>query len=218
MSESEMRAGEVVPAQDGVRFGRTGRRPGAAASRSKTRKASLPPPKNFETFGRVVNTSASGLMATARITEAGALAFRAIGQASLQMLRNAAFEGSTLRCMEKFTSYLIARLQNERVEVVLAIFLDGGGHIIAEEEIARGTVNRVDVYPREIIRRCLELDAIHIILVHNHPGGPAKPSAKDMMFTRDVLKVAELMDIYLVDHIVVGGGTYFSMYKERLLA
>ena len=265
MLESIVHAREMVPAEEGVRSGRTGRGLRASTSRGKPRREPSPLPKaldqvrrlrgkwsqsqfflmrdrdiietvlslvepksnaslmalalhkNFGTFGRVINTSASALMATAGMTEAGALALRTVGQAALQMLRNAAFDGGKIECMKKFTSYLVARLQNERVEVLLAIFLNAHGRIIKEEEMARGTLTGVPVYPREIIRRCLELDATHIILAHNHPSGVVEPSAEDMVFTSEIVKAAELMDIYLVDHLIIGGGTYFSLHQEKLL-
>jgi DNA repair protein RadC len=173
--------------------------------------------KNFRTFGRVVSASASALMAIEGMTEAGTVALKTVGQAALHMLRNSAVDRARIQSLEDLASYLIARLQHERVEVTLVIFMDSGSRVIAEEEIDRGTVNRVAFYPREIIRRCLELDATGAVLVHNHPGGTLKPSQADMELTRELVEAAEMMDICLVDHIIVAGGGYFSFVQENIL-
>lgn len=113
--------------------------------------------------------------------------------------------------------YVIARLQHERVEVFFCIFLDSASRLIADEELGRGTIDRVAVQPREIIRRCLAIDATGIVLVHNHPTGTLEASRKDIEFTQDVVRAAKLMAIAVHDHVIVGNGQCFSFRANKLL-
>jgi len=76
--------------------------------------------------------------------------------------------------------------------------------LIADEEQARGTVDHVPVYPREVVRRALQLNASALILVHNHPSGDPTPSAADIDMTAQVARAAEALGITLHDHVVIG--------------
>lgn len=90
-----------------------------------------------------------------------------------------------------------------RVEQVRVAFLDAGRRLIRIEVMSNGTVLHAHIYPREIARRCLELSASSIVLIHNHPSGDPTPSAEDVLLTKRVRRALEAIDVSLLDHLVV---------------
>ena len=97
------------------------------------------------------------------------------------------------------------------------LFLDTRNRLLADEAQAKGTVNHTPVYPREVVRRALELQATAIILVHNHPSGDPTPSRDDIEMTREVATAAKALSIVLHDHVIVGNGAWLSFRREGLL-
>jgi DNA repair protein RadC len=108
----------------------------------------------------------------------------------------------------------MARAQNEEFRV---LFLDRKNILIADEVQNRGTVDHTPVYPREIIKRALELSASSIILVHNHPSGDPTPSKADIVMTREVAGAAKALGIAVHDHLVIGRGGHASFKSLGLL-
>jgi DNA repair protein RadC len=114
-------------------------------------------------------------------------------------------------------AYLTARLARELVEQFYVIFLGEGDRLIADEAQARGTVNHTPVYPREVVRRALELNASAIILVHNHPGGDPTPSRDDLVMTQNIVAAGSVLGIAVRDHIIVGNGRRHSFAEAGQL-
>jgi DNA repair protein RadC len=108
----------------------------------------------------------------------------------------------------------MARVPHEEFRV---LFLDRKNVLIADEEQAKGTVDHTPVYPREIIKRALELSASAIILVHNHPSGDPSPSKADIAMTREVASAAKMMGITVHDHLVIGRAGHASFKSLGLL-
>jgi DNA repair protein RadC len=102
-------------------------------------------------------------------------------------------------------------------EVFLCLFLDARHRLIASDETSRGSLTRLAVYPREIVRRALATNAAALIVAHNHPSGAAKPSASDRQLTRVLRDTLALIDVRLIDHLVVGRNTAFSFANEGWL-
>lgn len=96
-------------------------------------------------------------------------------------------------------------------------YLDTKNTLIADEEQATGTVDHVPVYPREVVKRALELNASALILVHNHPSGDPTPSEADITMTRRVQDAAEVMGITLHDHLIIGKSCELSFRSEGYL-
>jgi len=113
--------------------------------------------------------------------------------------------------------YLNARLARERVEQFRVLFLDTKNRLIADEAQARGTVNHTPVYPREVVKRALELHATALILVHNHPSGDSTPSRADIEMTAEVKAAAAALGIVLHDHLIIGRDRPLSFRREGLL-
>jgi DNA repair protein RadC len=89
--------------------------------------------------------------------------------------------------------------------------------VLAVEELFRGTINTASVFPREVVRRALDLGSAAIVAVHNHPSGNPEPSAEDRRVTDDLRKACQLLDITMLDHIIVGSNGYFSFADKRLM-
>ncbi len=119
--------------------------------------------------------------------------------------------------MKQLTDYLSAVLARERIEQFRILFLDEKHQLVADEAQARGTVNHTPVYPREVVRRAIELRAAHLILVHNHPSGDPTPSREDVEMTGMVRQAAALLGIGVQDHIIVGNGQWTSFREQGLL-
>ena len=109
---------------------------------------------------------------------------------------------------------LILEMHDYTRERFVAYFLDCQHQVIESETLFIGTVNAAAVYPREIVRRALQLNAVSLIIAHNHPSGIAEPSSQDRRITDRISKCLELVDITLIDHIVVGGNKAVS-FAER---
>ena len=93
------------------------------------------------------------------------------------------------------------------------VFLDARHHVLTVEEMFQGTLNSATVFPREIVRRALQLNAAAIVAAHNHPSGNPSPSADDRQVTRELQRACGLMDISLLDHIVIGGNDCSSLCR-----
>lgn len=133
------------------------------------------------------------------------------------LLMNEMLEGPVLADSKAALDYLFITLAHETTEQVHALFLDAKNRVIAQERIARGSVTKVDLFPREIVHRALDLGATGLILAHNHPSGDPTPSRSDFNATRAVADAARLFDIILHDHIIVGRAGWRSLRDDGYL-
>jgi DNA repair protein RadC len=115
-------------------------------------------------------------------------------------------------------AYLRATLTGAPREQFRVLFLDKKNRLIADEAMGDGTVDHAPVYPREVMRRALELNASAVILVHNHPSGDPTPSAADVAMTKEVIAAGRALRITVHDHIVVGGQETASLRVLGLLS
>jgi DNA repair protein RadC len=113
--------------------------------------------------------------------------------------------------------YCQARLGHAGVEEFHVLFLDRKNNLIAAEAQQRGTVDHAPVYPREVVKRALELGATALILVHNHPSGDPTPSAADVDMTKQVVRAAQPLGIVIHDHVVIARGRHASFKALGLL-
>ena len=103
------------------------------------------------------------------------------------------------------------------VEHVRVIYLTGGMRCIADEVHQKGTVDAVYMYPREIVKRALELSASNLILVHNHPSGNVEPSLEDIGMIFRLQKMAVVFGVDIFDHMIIGGYCYYSFREKGIL-
>ncbi|MGE3920187.1 MAG: DNA repair protein RadC [Gammaproteobacteria bacterium] len=114
-------------------------------------------------------------------------------------------------------SFFSARLEHYQHEVFACLFLDCKNHFLAFEEIAHGTVNYTYVYTRELIKKTLKHNAVKIILAHNHPSGNSMPSEADKQITRNLKNLLDQIDVFLLDHFIIGHGEITSFTEHGWL-
>jgi DNA repair protein RadC len=114
---------------------------------------------------------------------------------------------------EAVEDYLRLLIGSRPYEVFVCLFLDTRHRLIRSEENSRGSLTRMAVYPREIVRRALSVNAASLIVAHNHPSGAVKPSASDRQLTRVLRDTLALIDVQLIDHLVIGANDTFSFAR-----
>lgn len=113
--------------------------------------------------------------------------------------------------------YLNLSLAQREHEVFACVFMDSQNRVIALEELFRGTLSQTSVYPREVVKRALHHNAGAVIFAHNHPSGFAEPSRADESLTQTLKQALDLVDVKVLDHFVVGGGTTFSFAERGMI-
>ncbi|MFN3274788.1 MAG: RadC family protein, partial [Paracoccus sp. (in: a-proteobacteria)] len=137
--------------------------------------------------------------------------------AAQRMARARVMHRPVLSGWQALLDYCHTAMAHREIEQFRVLFMDRKNVLIADEEQARGTVDHVPVYPREIIRRALELNASALILVHNHPSGDPTPSEADITMTARIAQAAESMGMTIHDHLIIGKSREISFRSEGLL-
>jgi DNA repair protein RadC len=171
----------------------------------------------FRSFAAAIAAPVPDLLAIDGIGEAGAAALKTVHAAALRLARAEMVDLPVLSNWPKLIAYLTAALAHEQVEQARVLFLDGRNRLLADEAQGRGTVNHTPLYPREVVKRALELQATALVLVHNHPSGDPTPSREDIATTREIKAAAEVLRIVLHDHVIVARGRWLSFRQEGLL-
>ena len=125
--------------------------------------------------------------------------------------------GDTIRSPADTEAFLQARLRHLGHELFCCLYLDNRHRVLRFDELFRGTIDGTSVYPREVVKEALAVNAAAVILAHNHPSGVAEPSQADERITRRLKSALELVDIRLLDHLVIGDGRATSMASRGLM-
>lgn len=141
---------------------------------------------------------------------------RATIEAARDILRRHVTGRCVITSWHALCDYLATTGGALRSESMRVLYLDKKNRLIRDEEAGRGTVDHVPVYPREIMRRAMQLDASAIILTHNHPSGDTTPSAADIAMTKEIARAAEALGITVHDHVITGGADTFSFKANGL--
>jgi DNA repair protein RadC len=174
----------------------------------------------LEKFGSLAEVIAAPV---ARLKEVGGLGEAAITDlkivhaAANRLLRGAVQRRQVLSSWSNVLDYCRAAMGFESKEHFRILFLDKGNHLIADEQHQTGTVDHTPVYPREVVKRALELSATAVILVHNHPSGDPTPSRADIEMTRAIVEVARPLGISVHDHLIVGKDGHASLKALKLM-
>lgn len=168
-------------------------------------------------FARVVASDVRTLAQEPTVGPDAALLLKCIHSAALRLIRTEVTDLPVLSNWDRLMSYLTAALAREKVEQFRVLFLDSKNRLIADEAMHHGTVNHAPVYPREVIRRALELHATALILIHNHPTGDPTPSQADVEITAAVVRAADTLDISVHDHVIIASGAWASLRQLGLL-
>lgn len=151
------------------------------------------------------------------LSENTGVALRAIGELAERGLRAQIKERPVISSWEQLLAYCQAAMGSEREEQFRLLFLDNKNRLMADEVQHKGTVNHTQAYPREIVKRALDLGASALILVHNHPSGDPTPSQADIKLTKEIVTAATALGIRIHDHLIIGRGQHSSMKALGLL-
>ena len=153
-----------------------------------------------DTYGDFIPASAGAIIATARLC------------LDTMLTRTA-----TLVSPADVKNYLTVKLGAYEREVFAVLFLDSQNRLIEYQELFSGTLTQTSVYPREVVKVALQLNAGAVILAHNHPSGVAEPSRADEYITQTLKTTLAMIDVRVLDHMVVAGGSVTSFAERGLL-
>ena len=125
--------------------------------------------------------------------------------------------GEAMTSPQSVKDYLTIKLAELEHEVFFTLWLDGQHRVIQFGSMFRGTMNQTSVYPREVVKEALRLNAGAVIFAHNHPSGMPEPSRADEMLTKTLQEALALVDVKVLDHIIVGGTTTVSFAEKGLI-
>lgn len=166
--------------------------------------------KRFGSLASVLGADAEALAAVKGMGPASTAALIAVRAAAREMLRAPVTNRSVIGSWQQLIDYCTSCIGFAEAEEFHLLFLDAKNALIAAEQQQHGTVNHTPVYPREVVKRALELAASAIIMIHNHPSGDVTPSKADIEMTRAVRDAAKAVGITLHDHLVMGRGRHSS--------
>ena len=142
-------------------------------------------------------------------------------QAARELVRRSLAEqikhGDAMTSPQAVREYLQVTLRGLEHEVFVVVFLDARNRVIAMEELFRGTLTQTSVYPREVIKRALALNAAAVILAHNHPSGDGIPSRADELLTKRLRETLGYIDVRVLDHFIVAGPSVVSLAESGML-
>jgi DNA repair protein RadC len=171
----------------------------------------------FQTLAGVLGAPPALLQEVKGVGETVAVDLKLIANVAQRMLKSELREKQVLSSWSSVIDYCHAAMAYETTEQFRILFLDKRNVLIADEIQGRGTVDHTPVYPREVVKRALELSATAIILVHNHPSGDPTPSRADIDMTRTIVETAKPLGITVHDHIIIGKDGHASLKGLRLI-
>ena len=158
----------------------------------------------FGDFNRVISAVPARLLMVKGVGDAVVLELKIVEAAAQRLMRAKVMNRPILTSWDALVNYCHTAMSHRETEQFRILFLDRKNVLIADEEQAKGTVDHVPVYPREVVKRALELNASALILVHNHPSGDPTPSEADISMTAQVQDAAHVLGITLHDHLIIG--------------
>lgn len=170
----------------------------------------------FGSLAEVLGAPVSRLLEVDGVGEATATDLKIVEAAGHALARGAVSRRTVLDSWSSVIDYCRAAMAFSHVEQFRILFLDKRNGLIADEVQQTGTVDHTPVYPREVLKRALELSASAIILVHNHPSGDPTPSQADVRMTREIADVARPLGVVVHDHIIVGRQGHASLKGLKL--
>lgn len=173
--------------------------------------------ETFGDFNRVLSASPERLIEVRGVGESVAIDLKIVEAAAHRLSRARVMDKPVLSGWEVLLDYCRTTMAHRDTEQFRVLYLDRKNVLIADEEQAKGTVDHVPVYPREVIKRALSLNASAMILVHNHPSGDPSPSQSDIEMTNEIERAASALAITLHDHLIIGKSAEFSFRANRYL-
>ncbi|OYY63861.1 MAG: hypothetical protein B7Y51_05325 [Burkholderiales bacterium 28-67-8] len=171
----------------------------------------------FDGLGGLLQASASDLKRIKGLGPAKRAEITAVMELARRSLAQELAERAVLTSPQQVKDFLRLKLAHLGHEVFAVLFLNAQHQLVELEEMFRGTLTQTSVYPREVVKRALELQASAVILAHNHPSGVAEPSRADEYLTQTLKAALQLVDVRVLDHLVVGRAGVVSFAERGLL-
>ena len=171
----------------------------------------------FGSFAEVLSAHPSRLIEVSGVGEAVATEIKLVHAAAMRLMRGQVINRPLLGSWSAILEYVRAAMAFSDNEQFRVLFLDKKNQLIADEVQQEGTVDHTPVYPREVMKRALELGASAIVLVHNHPSGDPAPSMPDIEMTRKIVDAGQRLNVTIHDHVIVGRKGHFSFRSNGLI-
>lgn len=182
----------------------------AAQPRGDTKPVAKALLGEFGNFAGVVTASHEALQKVDGVGEAAIATLKMAQQFGERLLKNGIEQQNVLTSWQALLDYCYAVMGHREIEHFRILFLNNKNVLIADELQQTGTINHTPVYPREVVKRALELGSSAIILVHNHPSGDTNPSKADIDMTKEVIAAANALAIRVHDHLIIGANDHAS--------
>ncbi len=171
----------------------------------------------FGNFNAVISAPHDQLSRVRGVGPSVVCELKVVEAAAHRLARSRVIHRPVVSSWDSLIDYCHTTMAHRDIEQFRAFFLDTKNALIADEEQARGTVNHVPVYPREVVKRALQLNASALILVHNHPSGDPTPSSTDISVTRQIQNACEVLGLTMHDHVIIGKSCEISFRAEGLI-
>jgi DNA repair protein RadC len=171
----------------------------------------------FGSFSEVISAPIERLREVGKLGEGAITELKIVQAAASRLARGQVKQRPVLSSWSSVLDYCRTAMAFADKENFRILFLDKRNHLIADEQQQSGTVDHTPVYPREVIKRALELSATAVILVHNHPSGDPTPSRADIQMTQAIIEVAHPLGIAVHDHLIVGKHGHASLKGLKLM-
>lgn len=188
--------------------------PGETACQLAGRILSLPGYEGLSGFGRI---PLERLMELKGIGKVKAVQMKCLAELAARMAKASAGERLCFDSPFTVADYFMEELRREEQEKLIVLFLNTRNKLLKEKLMFKGTVNASLVSPREIFLEALEIHAVNLVLVHNHPSGDATPSREDIQMTKRICQAGKMLGIQILDHIIIGDHCYSSMREKGIL-
>ncbi len=190
---------------------------GASTSNPSGRETASKLLLRFGSLRALLHANNADLLACAGIGRTRLGALRALPKLARRYFEESLPCGETIQSPADTEAFLKARMQHLEHELFCCLYLDNRHRVLRFDELFRGTIDGTSVYPREVVKEALSVNAAAVILAHNHPSGVAEPSQADERITQRIKLALELVDIRLLDHLIVGNGETTSLASRGLL-
>ena len=171
----------------------------------------------FGSLRQLFQADAELILAEKGIGVARIAIIRALPELARRYFEESLPTGRAIRSPSDTRAFLLAKMRHLGHELFCCLYLDNRHRILRFDELFRGTIDGTSVYPREVVKEALAVNAAAVILAHNHPSGVAEPSQADERISLRLKSALELVDIRLLDHLIIGDGTTTSLASRGLI-
>ncbi len=189
----------------------------AGGSRARATDAACRLMHRFGSLRALLHANPAELLASHGIGRSRLAIMRALPEIARRYYAESLPIGETIRSPADTEAFLKARMRDLDHELFCCLFLDNRHRVLSFDELFRGTIDGTSVYPREVVKEALAVNAAAVILAHNHPSGVAEPSQADERITLRLKSALDLVDIRLLDHLIIGDGQATSLARRGLL-